>query len=126
MTDDVDLDSLNHALRELNRLRLAREIPLAEALETRRTLLQGAEASWRLLAAPQVGNDATLDEVLPEAADEAHAQLIDQLRAFVSPEAIRRLATDVPVRLIRDIWHLSLWAILLFVTLGMLYYISTL
>ena len=123
MTDDIDLDSLNHALRELNRLRLARQIPALEALETRRNLLNGAEASWRLLAAPQPGLP---DEDALQEDDEAHALLIDQLKGFVSPEAIRRLATDVPVRIIRDTWHLSLWAILLFATLAMLYYISTL
>lgn len=117
MANDIDLRAVNHALSELTRLQLTRELDPETAWQTRRELLEGVESSWIELAAPELKG-----QVPPEASGEVTAQVVVQpWRA-----RLRKLAGRFGHWLLRHAWRLPLWLFMLFFAVTTFVYVTTL
>ena len=117
MANDIDLRAVNHALSELTRLQLAREVDPETAWRTRRELLEGVESYWNELAAPELKAPAP-----PEAPAEATAPALQPSWK----QRLRALAVRFGQWLLRHAWRLPLWLFMLFFAVITFVYVTTL
>lgn len=117
MANDIDLRAVNHALSELTRLQLAREVDPETAWRTRRELLEGVESYWNELAAPELKGPAPSD---------APAEAAMPVPRQPWKLRLRALASRFGQWLLRHAWRLPLWLFMLFFAVTTFVYVTTL